>query len=364
MYQKELEALRKSSRLRERVIYDETLLDLASNDYLGFAQMPKLLDRAYQQVQRSAAHAPKASQLVNGYHPIHREFEAYLCERNGFEAGIVVGSGFLANLSLLEALPRKGDLLILDREYHASGIVGSRLCGAKVCYFEHNDPKDLARILESEHYHRAIVAVEGVYSMEGDLCEREIFEIAEQFGALLVVDEAHSAGVLGEEFLGIFEHYGIIPKANHIKMGTLGKAFGSYGAYILATEEIVTFLQNRAKAIIYATAPSIFDIALAYEGMKYLQEHQKRYRTQRQENFTLCERVLGIKPQSAIVKIEIGESQRVIAMRDILLEWGILVGAIRPPTVKKAIIRLILRLHLDVEVLEGALWRVKEVTDG
>ncbi len=364
MYQKELEAIEKASRLRERVIYDEKLRDLASNDYLGFAHNATLFDRAYERVRSYGVHAPKASQLVNGYHPIHREFEAYLCERNGFEAGIVVGSGFLANLSLLEALPRKGDLLILDREYHASGIVGSKLCGGKVCYFEHNDPNDLARILEEESYHRVIIAVEGVYSMEGDLCKKEIFEVADRFGALLVVDEAHSSGVLGENFQGIFEHYGITPKANHIKMGTLGKALGSYGAYILATEEIVTFLQNRAKAIIYATAPSIFDIALAHEGFLYLEKSLEWYRAQRKAIFEMCERILGVETRSAIVKMEIGENQRVLALKDRILEQGILIGAIRPPTVKRAMLRLILRLHLDQKELESALVHIREVVDG
>ncbi|HHD83811.1 MAG TPA: aminotransferase class I/II-fold pyridoxal phosphate-dependent enzyme, partial [Campylobacteraceae bacterium] len=271
MYEQELEALQRANRFRKREIFDETLIDLASNDYLGFAEDKRLFEAAVEEVANYRYHAPRASQLVNGYHPLHAAFEERLCALNGFESGIVVGSGFLANLSLIEALPRKRDLLILDEHYHASGVLASGLVDAKVRFFRHNDPEALDAILREERYRRAIVAVEGIYSMEGDLLHRDIFDVADRYGALLIVDEAHSSGVVGEKLLGVFEHYGIAPGPTHIKMGTLGKAMGSYGAYILATEEIITFLQNRAKAIIYATAPSLFDTALADAALQRTQ---------------------------------------------------------------------------------------------
>lgn len=251
MYQNELEAIKKSHRFRSRKMYDEDLHDFSSNDYLGFAQMHSLFERAVTQVSMYKSHAPKASILVNGYHPIHEEFESFLTRNNGFESALVCGSGFLANFSLIEALPRKKDILILDEEYHASGIIASKTLDAKVLFFKHNDANHLEILIQTTKHHRVIVAVEGIYSMSGDLLNPDIFEVAHRHNAILIVDEAHSVGVVGENLRGVFELYGITPSPNHIKMGTLGKALGSYGAYILCSEHIAQYLQNRAKAIIY-----------------------------------------------------------------------------------------------------------------
>ena len=273
MYKKELDAIKKSNRFRKRMVYDDNLIDLASNDYLGLSENSELLDLAYKRVKNYRYHSPRASQLVNGYHPLHQLLENYLCELNEFESAIIVGSGFLANLSLIESLPRKKDLLILDEFYHASGVLASKLIDTKVAFFRHNSSEDLELILkQSCSYNRIIVAVEGVYSMDADILNRDIFNVCDEYGAILVVDEAHSAGVIGDNFLGVFDYYDIVPQSNHIKMGTLGKALGSYGAYILANREIISFLENRAKAIIYATAPSIFESALAYESILYIQK--------------------------------------------------------------------------------------------
>jgi 8-amino-7-oxononanoate synthase len=221
MYKKELEAIKKSNRFRQRVIYDDSLTDLASNDYLGLSENSDLLDKAYKRVKNYRYHSPRASQLVNGYHPLHRLLEDYLCELNDFESAIIVGSGFLANLSLIESLPRKKDLLILDEFYHARGVLAYKLIDTRVEFFKHNSSKDLESILQqSRNYSRIIVAVEGIYSMDADILNRDIFDLCDRYSAILIVDEAHSAGVIGNNFLGVFDYYNITPKANHIKMGT------------------------------------------------------------------------------------------------------------------------------------------------
>ncbi|WP_164966945.1 aminotransferase class I/II-fold pyridoxal phosphate-dependent enzyme, partial [Aliarcobacter trophiarum] len=163
-----------------------------------------------------------------------------------------------------EALTRKNDLLFIDESYHASGMLATRVLNKQqVIIFKHNDYEDLKEKFETNPTKgRKIIAIEGVYSMEGDLAPKEIFDFANEKEALLIVDEAHSSGVLGDNLLGIFDYYKIKPQVNHIKMGTLGKSYGSYGAYILASKTIIDFLLNRAKAIIYTTAPSLFDMAL------------------------------------------------------------------------------------------------------
>ncbi|RUM64724.1 MAG: pyridoxal phosphate-dependent aminotransferase family protein [Sulfurospirillum sp.] len=360
MYVQELAALQKANRFRAREIFDEDLIDLASNDYLGLAEDKTLFHAAVHEVEKYRYHAPKASQLVNGYHPLHGVFENYLCKINGFEAGIVVGSGFLANLSLIEALPRKKDILILDEQYHASGVLASKLVDADVVYFAHNDATALERILKEHTYQRAIVAVEGVYSMEGDLLSRDIFDVADRYGALLIVDEAHSSGVIGERLLGVFEHYGITPGKNHIKMGTLGKAMGSYGAYILASEEVVTFLQNRAKAIIYATAPSVFDTALAMEAVEKTQREAPLFRAALRDRMVLAETVFGLTLESPIVKLPVQRSHEAMRLKEIMKKEGYLIGAIRPPTVKAPVLRIILRANVPLDKIAYLFEKLKE----
>jgi 8-amino-7-oxononanoate synthase len=352
MYEKELKAINKSNRFRVRKLYAQDLYDFASNDYLGLAQKKQLLKRAYDRVNMFQTHAPKASQLVNGYHPIHKEFEECLCTHNGFESALVVGSGFLANLSLIEALPRKRDILLMDEEYHASGVVGSKLLDCEVVYFKHNDADALEELLKTKTYHRAIVAVEGIYSMSGDLLNVDIFQVVDKYEAILIVDEAHSSGIIGKNLLGIFDYFGIEPKPHYIKMGTLGKAFGSYGAYILSSKHISDFLQNRAKALIYATAPSIFDIALAHQGFLYMFKHKKELFCARQQREELVRKEFGFLMQGLIFPYEMSSSLAVIQAQELLEKEGFLVGAIRPPTVTKPILRIIPRLNLDIDVTQ------------
>jgi len=352
MYQKELAALKKANRYRTREIYNKNLIDLASNDYLGLSENRKVLKKACKSLKKENYHSSKASMLVNGYHLVHQKFETYMAKINSFESAVVVGSGFLANLALIEALPRKRDILIIDEKYHASGILASKLVDTKVVFFRHNDAGHLREILQNGVFYRAIVAVEGVYSMEGDLLNKEIFDVTNRDDTLLIVDEAHSVGVVGEKLLGIFEHYGISIKKNHIKMGTLGKALGSYGAYILCCKEVENYLLNRAKSIIYATAVSPFDISLAYYGMRDIQKNIKNYKQKIQRNQNLVKKYLDIEMDSLILKIDIENSGKVMELKKRYLKKGYLIGAIRPPTVERSILRIIPRLKVKKDILK------------
>jgi len=349
MYENELKALKKAGRFRERHIFDVRLNDLASNDYLGLSQNKKQFKKAVKLVNEYTTISSKASMLVNGYHPIHKIFEKEIAEQSGFEEGLVVGSGYLANMALIEALVRKGDMLFMDEEYHASGVMAAELLGDKVVKFKHNDVEDLREKLEAYPAKRQIIAVEGVYSMGGDLCKKEIFTLAEEKSALMIVDEAHSAGILGLNLLGIFEYYGITINERHIKMGTLGKAYGSYGAYILASSHIISFLVNRAKPIIYSTAPSVFDTALAYVNMKHIRKNAEKYRKKILERQVMVRKVLGVQCQSLILPIEMPNNEHTQFMQKGLMAQGYLVGAIRQPTVEKPIMRVILNLSISTK---------------
>ena len=348
MYEKELNSIKKSNRLRAREVFDKNLIDLASNDYLGLSSNKELLKKAYERVLKEQYNSSKASMLVNGYSLIHKEFEQELCRVNHFEDALVVGSGFLANIALIEALVRKSDILYIDEYYHASGIFASKgLNKSQVIVFKHNDINDLKEKFEKYNKNtRNIIAIEGVYSMNGELANIEIFEFANSKNALLIVDEAHSSGVLGNNLLGIFDLYKIKVQQNHIKMGTLGKAYGSYGAYILASKVIIEFLLNRSKAIIYTTAPSLFDIALGHEGLKYILNNKEVLKFKIKNNLNIIEKYLNIKSSSLIIPIDVGNNKKVIEIQNILKEKGFLLGAIRQPTVKSAIMRLIAKIDI------------------
>ncbi|WP_419767579.1 aminotransferase class I/II-fold pyridoxal phosphate-dependent enzyme [Arcobacter sp.] len=354
MYEKELNAIKKSNLYRQRKIFDEKLIDLASNDYLGLSSNETLFKNAYENVLKQKYKSPKASILVNGYSQIHKKFEDDLKKANKFEEALVVGSGFLANVSMIEALVRKGDTLFIDEEYHASGILATKLLKKEqVILFSHNDYQDLEnKIKTRELKGRFIIAIEGVYSMSGNIAHKEFFDISNKYDALLIVDEAHSSGVIGENLLGIFDYYNIKPQKNHIKMGTLGKAYGSYGAYILSSKNIIDFLINRAKAVIYTTAPSLFDIALANESLKYILSNTNEIKTKIKNRQKVIKEELDIESKSLITAYEIGENKKVLEIQKKVLENGYIVGAIRQPTVKSAIIRLISKIDVSIDDLQ------------
>lgn len=351
-YAHELKALKRSGRYRERLIVDDTLIDMASNDYLALAHNQELHQKACEILKEYSYHSPKSSMLVNGYHPLHQNFERVLCEANGFEAGIVMGSGFNANIGLIESLVRKGDVLLMDEQYHASGVMGSKMCEGRVEFFTHNDASSLEKLIKTAIQKRIIVAVEGIYSMGGDLLSRDILAVCEKYNVLIILDEAHSSGVIGKNLMGILDYYDIAPMSNMIKMGTLGKAYGSFGAYVLCSKHIEAYLINRAKNVIYATAPSLYDTVLAHQALIFIQQNSESLR----ENITchqnIVREILGLDLAGLIVPIEIGDNLKVMEIQQDLKDiLGVSVGAIRQPTVKKAILRLILRLDVSVEVL-------------
>jgi 8-amino-7-oxononanoate synthase len=351
LYENELRALQKAGRFRKRELAQSSLKDFASNDYLGLAHNKELHVEAFEMLLQNGVYSSKASMLVSGYHRVHKDFEVALCEANGFEDAVVLGSGFNANIALIDALVRKGDTLFMDELYHASGVLASQLSHKDVVFFKHNDVEELRLLLQNSNATRKIVAIEGIYSMDGDLCNKEIFEVVDRVGALLIVDEAHSSGVVGERLMGVFDHYGIAIKPHYIKMGTLGKAYGSFGAFILASSHIIEYLLNRAKPIIYATSLSLYDTLVAHKALRYILQNASSLKAQIELRQKIVFEELGMKIDGLIAPILIANNTKVMEIKEELRELGFSVGGIRQPTVKSAIIRLIARLGEDEETL-------------
>lgn len=363
-YTKELNAIKKSNRFRQRKLFDSNLIDLASNDYLGLSSKKELFTQAYNLVLQESYTSPKSSILVNGYSNIHKAFEDKLCEVNGFESGIVVGSGFLANIALIESMVRKKDVLFIDEQYHASGMFASLAVQGEVIVFKHDDYTDLEMKIKLYSNKRCIIAIEGVYSMGGNIASKEFYTIANKYNAILILDEAHSSGVIGENLLGWYDYHNLEIKDNNIKMGTLGKAYGSYGAYILASQHIISYLENRAKPIIYSTAPSLFDIALGLVSLEYIIKNKESIKENIKNHQKLVKEILNIEVKSLILPIEINDNNKVIEIQNILIENNFLIGAIRQPTVKKAILRIILKLDISTKLMlefTNKLLQIKEL---
>ncbi|GAX88333.1 8-amino-7-oxononanoate synthase [Lebetimonas natsushimae] len=347
MYEKELNILKKKNRLRKRNLYPDNITDLASNDYLGLAENKKILDKACSKAKEFKSHSAKASMLVNGYHRAHRLLEDKLKNLNNFEEALILGSGFLANMALFE-LGRKGDIFYVDEEYHASGIIGSKLTGAEVKFFKHNDFENLKKIsVDYKKYNRVFTVVEGIYSMMGDKVKKEITDYAQEIGHL-IIDEAHSVGVIGNNLMGITDEYNLNPNKT-IKMGTLGKALGSYGAYILAKKEVIEFLLNKARSVIYTTALSPVDSLIAYYGLEEIENNLNLFKEKIKKRKEL------FNTDSLIKIIPAKDNETLLQKQKELLEKNILIGAIRPPTVKNPIYRVILRANVNLDIISKTL---------
>jgi len=354
-YTHELRALQKSNRLRERNSTSSTTIDFASNDYLALAHHTLLAHKSYESIMQAKQHGAKASMLVNGYHPLHEACESRLARYSGYEKCALFGSGFNANIALIESLVRHNDKLFIDEAYHASGMLATKLVQGDVEIFRHNDAEHLHSLLKQSNAKRNIIATEGVYSMHGDLLNRDIIDLALQYDAYLILDEAHSSGVIGEHLQGILDVYGYDIAPNFIKMGTLGKAYGSFGAYICANEHINSYLENRAKPMIYATALSLFDTAYAYHSAHYIHTHATMLHHALSQNISLCNHALQMNQHSPIMAIEMPNITMLMQKKALLQSHGIAIGAIRPPTVHKPIIRFIARLGEKRSHLEKAL---------
>ena len=359
-YTNELNALTKSGILRERRIFpaESALKDFASNDYLGLSNRADSLKKAYKLATNPKYFAPRASMLVNGYSKLHQKLESRLAKLNGFESCILVGSGFLANIALIESLVRKGDKIFIDEEYHASGLLAAKLVNG-VEFFRHNDEADLESKIRTflgnssrtQSLHdsqtpakdsRIIIAIEGIYSMSGDIAKKAFAQIALKYNAILIVDEAHSSGTLGANLLGYFDFHRIKIMPHFIKLGTFSKAYGSYGAYICCSRHIYAYLQTRAKPIIYSTALSAFDSALALVNLNFIHKNHSRFHAKIQKIQKIIQKNLKIKVDSQIFSIQFQSQNEMLKTFRFLKKRGFLVGAIRKPSVKIPQLRIIL----------------------
>lgn len=333
--------------MRQKIVHSSHLLDYASNDYLGLSSLSHLLEKAFLRLKHFPTHSPTSSMAVNGFHQIHKDFEEFLISYFGFPSCTLFGSGFLANLALFDTLVRKNDVIFIDELYHASGRYAAQNLNKRAIYFAHNDPQDLIeKIKNNPSKGRILIAIEGVYSMDGDIASAEFAKIAQDYDALLIVDEAHSSGVIGKNLKGYFDHHNLPILPNYIKMGTLSKAYGSYGAFVLAQKSVIDFLFSKAKSSIYTTAPSLFDVALAHENLLYIQTHTPNLcahlKEQKHALSSLC------SPQAQLAIFTFAQQDQMLSVAQTLKDHHFLVGSIRKPTSQTPRLRISLNLKNQI----------------
>jgi glycine C-acetyltransferase/8-amino-7-oxononanoate synthase len=324
------------------------LVNFASNDYLGLTQHPKLKMAAADAAQRFGA-GSGASRLIAGTLAIHSELEARLAAFKQTPAALTFESGYAAALGTIPALFGQGDVIILDKLAHASLIDGARLSGAEIRVYPHNRLERLGELLdwarEKRRGAKILIVTESIFSMDGDSCVLpEIVDLKDEFGASLLLDEAHAIGVLGPNGAGLAAECGLIDRVE-IHLGTLSKAIGSSGGFIAGPSSLIDLLINRARTFIYSTAPPPAAIAAAIAGLGIIASgtgDQLRATLWRNHE-ELTVKVQRPKPEgarSAIVPIIVGSEEQAVSLSEELVEQGFLVPAVRFPTVPRGSARL------------------------
>lgn len=315
------------------------LWNFASNDYLGLARHPEIEAALIEGVRKFGA-GSAASRLVCGTLPPHTLLEKTLAEAKQTEAALVFSSGFATPLGVIPALVGKSDFVVLDKLSHACLVDAARLSGATLRVFPHNDPHKLDRLLAGIRAKapaaRILVATESVFSMDGDLCPlRGIVGLVEAYNALLLLDEAHGFGVLGESGMGLAEQEQLQHRVT-FQMGTLSKAAGLSGGYVAASREWIDLLINRARSFIYSTAPPPALSHAARTAIQLIRSAEGRaLRSRLQENIS---RMSG--SPTPVIPIVLGSNEAALAAAADLAESGFLVPAIRFPTVPRGTARL------------------------
>ncbi len=364
----EIESVKKSNRYRflreisskpDRFITvnGKRVLNLCSNNYLGLAGHPKLIEAEINTAKEFGA-GSTGSRLISGTTSLHLELERRVALLKKTEKAIIFNTGYMANLGVLYALIGSNDAIFSDELNHASIIDASRLSRGKVFVYRHNDMEHLETLLKSgKNFNKKIVVTDSVFSMDGDIAKLpDIVFLAGKYSGIVMTDDAHATGVLGENGGGSGEYFRLSDKI-HIQMGTFGKALGTFGAYIAGCKELIDFLINKSRPLIYTTAlpPGILGATIAAIDIVSSEEGKRRRRLLMLKSDKLRKLLndsaidtFGSKTQ--IIPIFVGDEKVAMMLTSKLLENGIFVQGIRPPTVAPGKCRLRVSMTIPTDI--------------
>ena len=381
MFEDELAQLKTNYLLRRPVIIESqdgprvtiagrSMLLMCSNDYLGLSNHPALRSAACAAVERYGI-GSGASRHVSGTGTLHQELEDRLARFKGTEAAILFNSGYAANTGIIPAVVGEGDVILSDSLNHASIIDGCRLSKARVQVYRHKDVTHLEDLLrQGDKSGRRLIVTDGVFSMDGDIAPLpNLVALADRHDAMLMVDDAHAAGVLGKTGRGTTEHFGLEGRVA-IQMGTLGKAFGSFGAYAAGNRSLIDHLVNRSRSYIYSTSlpPAVCAASIAALDLIENDPAPRNQLWRNREYFIAGLKQIGVNfgySESPIIPVMIGGQSQTLDATARLFDNGIFAPAIRPPTVPQGAARIrmtLTALHrtADLDAVLNALKKCKK----
>lgn len=339
------------------------MIMMSSNDYLGLTSHPKVKEAAIEAVRRFGTGCA-GSRFLNGTLAMHEEMEARLARFLGKEAAAVFPTGFQANLGAISALVGKNDNVIIDRMNHASIYDGCRLSYGRIKKYQHNDMENLERILDSANGRGSLVVVDGVFSMEGDIVDLpKVVELCRRYGAGLMVDDAHSIGVLGKNGCGTGEHFDMVDDIDLI-MVTYSKSLATIGGCIASTEEMIHFLRHHARSLMFSASLPPAPVAAATMALQIIEEEPDRRRQLWSNADYLRDGYhnLGFDTgvsETPVVPVVVGDEQRVLRMWRLLFDAGVFASPVMFPGVPKD--KALLRTSCMATHTQDHLDRVLEV---
>ncbi|WEJ62851.1 8-amino-7-oxononanoate synthase [Thiomicrorhabdus lithotrophica] len=342
-------------------------INFSSNDYLGLANHPNIKQALLNSLntEDDISYGSGAAHLVTGHHLHHHLLEDELADWLGVERTLLFSTGYMANLAVQQTLMQAGDTILADKLNHASLIDGAQLSAATVKRYPHLDMEALERRLKQAQAQNSqvMIVTDGVFSMDGDIAPlKTLQQLAQNYQAWLFVDDAHGIGTLGKQGKGCFEHFGLEPDENTIIVGTLGKAFGTSGAFVAGSETLIETLIQFARPYIYTTAMPQLNALAIREALKLVKnaEASREALQQNIKHFREGALKIGLNlwpSETAIQPIMLGKSETAVAWSEALKQAGFWVGAIRPPTVPKnqARLRVTLSASHTVEQIDQLL---------
>lgn len=328
----------------------QKLVNLSSNNYLGFADNKKITEEFLNEVGDKYSFGSASARLLTGTLPVYKELEDLISQLFRKEKTLLFNSGYHANVGINSCIAGKGDVIFSDKLNHASIIDGMRLSESKFFRFPHKNMEALEKLLtrERKNFNNAIIVSESVFSMDGDIADIEkLVELKEKFNCILVLDEAHAFGVFGQNGLGVTEKLGIIDKVDLI-IGTFGKAIGSMGAFATGSQTLVDYLTNKARSFIFSTALPPINIAFS----KWIIENKLPQTLEKRQRMLSIGQKAG--SESHIIPVIIGGNKETVDTCEILFHNGFFTLPIRPPTVPEGTSRL--RLSLTTDITEKELF--------
>ena len=366
MFSGKIEALKAKKLFRElqdrrspqgtRIVFDgREYLNFSSNDYLGLANHPFIIERVRQALD-SYGFGAGASRLLGGGSSLHNELETRVAQFKKTESALAFNSGYAANTGIIPSVADEHTILLSDELNHASIIDGCRLSSAKTFVYAHKDISHIKELLQKETAKRKVIITDSIFSMDGDIAPlNELYALCRNYDALLYVDDAHATGVIGEG-KGSLAHFNIDPEPWIIQMGTFSKALGSVGAFLAGSMDLVQWTSNSARSFVYSTALPACVIAASLASLELTENGTERLKQLWVNREKLMKGVTGLGydtmgSETPIVPIRTGSVENTLRISEHLRRNGIFAPAIRPPTVKIPRIRInITAAHTDEDI--------------